>query len=252
VKRPWIPYSGWPLTRAELEPYLSKAGNILGLGPDCYDDRLWKYFKVRQPIPSLDSELLEPMFWQYSKSTQHRQPLRFGRDFVDSKPENIQVLLHANVLHVNTSLAGGSVESVDIGSLSGKRTKVTAKAIILCCGGIENARLLLASNRLFPQGIGNQNDLVGRFLMDHPHCRISNYNQRDADLILSRFGFYYLRDDHGRHRFQHGLALSRDIQQKEGLLNCHAYVEQFVTQNEMENDPLPALKRLALEFPVAS
>jgi choline dehydrogenase-like flavoprotein/predicted dehydrogenase len=226
-KRPWISYSGWPLNPAELEPYLRKAGKILGLGPDCYDDRLWEYFKVRQPIPSLDSELLEPMFWQFSKSTQDRQPLRFGRDFVDSKPDNIQILLHANVLHVNTSSAGDSFESVDIGSLSGKRAEVKGKAIVLCCGGIENARLLLASNRLLPQGIGNQNDLVGRFLMDHTECEIANLNPSDADLILSRFGFYYLGDHHGRHLFLHGLALSRAMQQKEGLLNCHAFVKRI-------------------------
>jgi choline dehydrogenase-like flavoprotein len=189
------------------------------------------------------------MFWQFSKSTQDRQPVRFGRDFVDSKSGNIQVLLHANVLHVNTSLAGDNFESVDIGSLSGKRAEVRAKAIVLCCGGIENARLLLASNRLFPQGIGNQNDLVGRFLMDHIQCVISDLNQRAADLIYSRFGSYYLRDDHGRHFFLHGLALSRNIQQKEGLLNCHALVDQaYVDRHVLENYPWPALKRLAFSL----
>lgn len=241
-KRPWISNSGWPLTLAELEPYLCNAGKILGLGPNCYDDRLWKYFNVRKPMPSLDTELLEPMFWQFSKSTLDRQPLRFGRSFVDYKPDNIQVLLHANVLHVNTSRAGDSVESVDIGSLSGKRAEVRTKALVLCCGGIENARLLLASNRLFPHGIGNQNDLVGRYFMDHLQCEIANFDQRDSNLILRRFGSYYLRDNHARHYFLHGLALSHVIQQKEGLLNCHAFVEQIFS------NPWPGLRRLALDF----
>jgi len=33
---------------------------------------------------------------------------------------------------------------------------------------MENARLLLASNDVIPQGVGNQNDLVGRFFADNP------------------------------------------------------------------------------------
>ena len=39
---------------------------------------------------------------------------------------------------------------------------------MLACGGMENARLLLASNDVMKAGIGNQNDLVGRFFADNP------------------------------------------------------------------------------------
>ena len=42
-----------------------------------------------------------------------------------------------------------------------------ANAFIVCCGGIENARVLLNCTRDFPNGLGNQHDLVGRFFMDH-------------------------------------------------------------------------------------
>ena len=34
-------------------------------------------------------------------------------------------------------------------------------------GGIENARLLLLSNRVQPAGLGNGHDLVGRYFMEH-------------------------------------------------------------------------------------
>jgi choline dehydrogenase-like flavoprotein len=40
--------------------------------------------------------------------------------------------------------------------------------VVLASGSIENARLLLASNDVMTKGIGNQNDLVGRFFADHP------------------------------------------------------------------------------------
>ena len=35
--------------------------------------------------------------------------------------------------------------------------------------GHENARLLLLSNSVQKTGLGNENDLVGRFFMEHPH-----------------------------------------------------------------------------------
>jgi hypothetical protein len=46
---------------------------------------------------------------------------------------------------------------------------IQARFFVLACGGIENARLLLVSNSVLKNGIGNQNDLVGRFFMEHPH-----------------------------------------------------------------------------------
>jgi choline dehydrogenase-like flavoprotein len=39
---------------------------------------------------------------------------------------------------------------------------------VVATGGIENARLLLLSNRFNRRGLGNQHDLVGRYFMDHP------------------------------------------------------------------------------------
>ena len=38
---------------------------------------------------------------------------------------------------------------------------------MLCCGGLENARILLNANRQMPRGLGNGRDLVGRFFCEH-------------------------------------------------------------------------------------
>jgi choline dehydrogenase-like flavoprotein len=40
--------------------------------------------------------------------------------------------------------------------------------VVLAVGGIENPRLLLASNDVIPAGVGNGIDVVGRFFADHP------------------------------------------------------------------------------------
>ncbi len=53
-------------------------------------------------------------------------------------------------------------------SLEGKELVVEGETVVLATGGLETARLLLASDRQLPGGIGNAQDLVGRFYTDHP------------------------------------------------------------------------------------
>ena len=47
--------------------------------------------------------------------------------------------------------------------------RLKARFYVICCGGIETARLLLASNRIEPDGVGNRNGLVGRYFQEHIH-----------------------------------------------------------------------------------
>ena len=56
--------------------------------------------------------------------------------------------------------------------LDGKPRDVRARHYVLACGAIENARLLLVSNDVEAQGIGNRHDQVGRYFMEHPTGRI--------------------------------------------------------------------------------
>jgi GMC oxidoreductase/Oxidoreductase family, NAD-binding Rossmann fold len=210
------------------------------LGGCCFDDAIWKHLKADQPQPDLDDRFLEPMFWQFSKSTKDKTAVHFGRDLADSISNNVQVLLHANLTHLNTTEGGMRFESAEVRSLSGKQVRVKSNALILCCGGIDNARLLLASNRLVPRGVGNQNDLVGRFMMDHTDCTIWDFATHEIHAIQSRFGGYWLDNERGRHVYAHGLSLSRAAQEKERLLNCHAYVDQF----DRADEPWSAMRRI--------
>jgi choline dehydrogenase-like flavoprotein len=75
-----------------------------------------------------------------------------------------------------------SVNHVDIATLSGKRGRVRAKYFVLACGGVENARLLLLSNDVKPNGLGNDRDQVGRFYMDHLFGRIGHAWTADPDI----------------------------------------------------------------------
>jgi choline dehydrogenase-like flavoprotein len=153
---------------------------------------------------------------------------------------NVRCLIHANVTQINTSEDGTQVTSVEVCTLEGRRTEVTAKVFVLACGGLENARLLLASNKTSPQGLGNSYDLVGRFLMDHPGCELGWFDPCRADPIQQRFGYYLLDHESGRNIYSLGVALSPEIQRREQLLNCAV----FLNENLSTNQSWSALKRL--------
>jgi len=73
-------------------------------------------------------------------------------------------------------------------SLRQGQLKVDARAFVLAAGGIENARLLLASNTVAKAGIGNGYDQVGRYFMEHPHTRGGRVVGTKAWTLLKAFG----------------------------------------------------------------
>jgi choline dehydrogenase-like flavoprotein len=238
--RSWIPGSGWPVRREELEPFLERAAPYLGLAPGRYDESLWGRFRVDPPTPPLRGTALRPMFWQFSRRRSGPGAAHFGRDWVDADASNIEILLHANLTQINVDSNGGRFESVDVGSLGGKKARIKAKAAVLCCGGIENARLMLASNRVAPNGVGNDRDTVGRYLMDHISSTVGYFETGRSFNLRARFGHYWLDDTSGRHVYLHGVGLSRDTQERDRLVNCHAYLEEI----HHPQDTWAALERL--------
>ena len=102
--------------------------------------------------------------------------MKYGRSSVFTKyypqkiqqTDNIIILTHSTVLNLETNSTGQNVTNINVGSIAGNRFRIRAKIYILAAGGIENARLLLLSNTCNSSGLGNQNDVLGRFFMDRP------------------------------------------------------------------------------------
>jgi len=161
-ERDWVPYSGWPIGPEALEPYYDAAQKICLAGPKIYDERLLENKPER--LIAFRPDTLELGYWQFS--AEPRLGKYYRKQFAAA--QNITVVLYATVTEIAASSNADHAESLVVQSLGGKKTSVKAKAYVLACGGIENARLLLASNRVQPQGLGNANDMVGRFFLEHP------------------------------------------------------------------------------------
>jgi len=160
-KKEWIPYSGWPISRKDLDSYYREAHKICDLGPYDYDPDNWQE-AGEPPLPFKDPRLINAVFQKSSA--------QFGEIYREElrKSEDIRVLLDANVTNIDVASNHNHVTSVQVATLTQKKFKITAKYFVLCAGGLENPRILLNSTDVMQYGIGNEHDLVGRFFMEHP------------------------------------------------------------------------------------
>ena len=166
-KRPWVPWSGWPIAGAQLEPYLRRAHDLCGVGPYLYDARAWERMGI--PFGEFPPDRFQRFVWHYNG--RGRASLRFGKRFREElrRAPNVHVFLHANATELLTGASGRSVERVMVRTLDRRTLQVRAKIFVLACGAIENSRLLLSSTSCHSAGLGNHRDLVGRFFHEHLH-----------------------------------------------------------------------------------
>jgi choline dehydrogenase-like flavoprotein len=170
-KRDWLPHSGWPFPRKAIEPYFARAQSLIEAGPFTYDAAMALSDELGHPIPLGDGGVYTSYFqFSVSRGSPDNQPTRFGSRYAEDlkKIPNLIVMLNANVTGLSLTSDARSLDHLDISILGGHRFRLKAKHAVLACGAMENARLLLASNSVMTTGVGNQNDLVGRFFADHP------------------------------------------------------------------------------------
>ncbi len=211
--REWVPYSGWPITRRDLDEHYRHALQICELGQPASQADILK--ALNTPQMRLDPQKLSPQLWRMSS------PTRFGARYgslLKVQP-HINVLLHANVVDIGLRDDGGLVNQVTVVTPERRRHVVTARYFVLACGGIENPRLLLASNSVQKAGIGNQRDLVGRFFMQHLRFSESMVMEGDPYLV-SRI---YSRHEKESGCYVLGLRLSDAFQKTSQVLNGAAF-----------------------------
>ena len=205
--REWVPYSGWPLTRASLDPFLARACAYIGIAPSRYDTGLWALSGRSPPKPDVDESRLKHCFWQYSvDAASALDYMRFGPAFLAKSAADARVLLNATVTQLQTNDPGSALETVEATAPNGRRVVIRARAVVLCAGGIENARILLYSNRRAAAGVGNHNDLVGRFLMDHPRCTLGEFKPNAGAALRDRYGLFRVGGKGGHFFVQGGGA----------------------------------------------
>ena len=232
-ERDWVPHSGWPITLADLGPFYRQAQGICQLGPFEYRGEDW--LLEGETLVPFAPDKFESLVWQYSP------PTRFGEVYRAEleRADNLDVLLHASVVEIDAGEALAEVQALRLSTLKGKRLVVRARTYVLACGGPENPRLLLASNRQARDGLGNGRGVVGRYFMEHPH--IVAARALVADPAFLAFYDYKLRTALRRgHAVLGCMHLCEQAQRAEGLLNYDA----SVTADNIGDSGYAALRRI--------
>ncbi len=223
-QRPWIPYSGWPIDRAELDPYYERAYEVAGFGSSWRSDAETLAL-LKAPLPPLNPEWLRPFVWHYAPATKEATTWRWADAYGTFLREaiNVRTLLHANFAEFSLSRDRARVQSVTVRTLNGNAATVEAEKYVLCCGGIENARLLLLESQRNSGGFGNDHDRVGCYFMQHLRGRGGQIVSAER---LSRVHdqFNLLRGPDGMY-VEVGLTLTPEIMERDQLLNCSSVLQ---------------------------
>lgn len=243
--RDWIPNSGWPFGREALDPYYEAASEAVQVAPAKFEDPDYWRARTHEPLLDLPAGRLAQRFFQYSP------PTRFGQYYRDELVQSpkIRVLLHANVTRIAALPSASAVSHLEARTLTGRRLQVRAPRYVLAAGGLESPRILLLSDDVMPMGLGNQNDLVGRFFMEHPH--VSDF----AELVVADLRrlppLYRERISVEGRPAQVAFIPSPDFQRRERLLNVSFTMGVAAAHHSTDRGGLPpgdALERPHLDM----
>ncbi len=185
-------YPGWPISRADLDPYYAQAVAFCRLYANEFGPDYWAGV-LKAQVPALDGFDIE--MYQFIDPPYLNVATRTFPDGTTLANCGVDVILNASLQQIEH--AGGHVQrlrvasmDMDLGRPPTKATEFFVKAdiVVLACGAVANAHQLLLSNA------GNEYDQVGRYFGCHP---------------LSNSGVIEIRHDYlktGQKRLMEGMA----------------------------------------------
>lgn len=161
--RDYVPNSGWPISFDEVASFYGDASAWLEAGDSKYQSSS-AFPRLPPLIEGFESAAVSiDSLERFSRPTdvfnRYKDRLRISR--------NVTVMSSATCTRINLEGDGLSVKSLTFVATNGREFDVTAARYVLAVGGIETARLLLASNDVRSKGVGNEHDVVGRYYMCH-------------------------------------------------------------------------------------
>ncbi|MDH3673295.1 MAG: GMC family oxidoreductase [Gammaproteobacteria bacterium] len=214
--RPFVRYSGWPIFRDELLSYYEQAAERYRFAPPHLFESYLDVAKWKGDIQPSWNELEEKIFLATSN------PLNFGKQFkhIFAKPE-VDLYLDATLIRLEGDGQKCRIAWGVVRTSKGHSYQLKSRIFVLATGGIENARILLNSRDICPHGLGNEQDQVGRYLMNHPKNCYGVIRLRHA---LRELPYYFGCVYQGYSGYA-GLKLKESVQEERGCLSSYVRFE---------------------------
>jgi choline dehydrogenase-like flavoprotein len=153
----------WPIAKKDLSPYYPRANEALGGGS-------YEYFAAAA-LPNAEPLLLgktsanvdETKLWRWGP------PIRY-RHFAKALQESLNVrLVHHCVAKEIVPGGDGEIAAfIRAAADPSKNLRLCARTFVMAGGGLEVARLLLASRSVHKDGLGNEFGQIGAGYLTHP------------------------------------------------------------------------------------
>lgn len=209
--REHIPYSGWPIKKADLDPYYERVHAVCGVGEYDYTADYWTRGRFR-PISFRDDKVYNSVF---TFGPTKKFTKEFPEQIANSK--NVTLYFHATVVELLCNDDGESVTTAVVRMFDGREVYFKAKQFIITSNALQTPRLLLNSTKTHPTGIGNQHDNVGRYFMDHNLVPCGLFYPDDPSLI-NELGFYDMQGVDRSTVLGH-ISLTPEVMKKHKLRN---------------------------------
>jgi choline dehydrogenase-like flavoprotein len=229
-QRSWLDAPGWPFKLADLLPFYEEAGPLLDISAASPSRQQSLNNRLHDKVAELD----------YNRSVMEHKlvffrngPMRLKQSLLGlARSRRIRCLINATAVELITH-ENGSVDRLLAGT--GDTTlSIRAEIFIVCTGALETPRLLLNSRHNGGLAVGNDHNLVGRYLMDHPvghFCKIRFRRPTKAHLFASwpverRWGVTA------------GLVVSAEQQRNLRLANHYLWIRPSVTAARIDDELL--------------
>jgi choline dehydrogenase-like flavoprotein len=228
-------HGGWPFGRATLDPFYRRAQPLVDCGPFAYD----------AGEAGLEGALLEGFDDDALTTTSLERwspPTHFGKTFGPElvRDETVTLITRAVVVGIETDADDGRVERLRVRGPRGRRFSVRARRVVLAGGGLETARLLLATGRERPHALGDHAGWLGRGYMTHLNGVVARLLLEPGVGVL----FGYERDPDGvyvRRRFRLADAVQRD----QDLPNLYGVLDRPLLDDASHRSAVLSLTYLA-------
>lgn len=192
----------WPIRYSDLHSFYIQAANFLG--------RNQSIILNNSEVVLNDSLIYKP----FSNGDPKR--LRVKSDICIR--HNIE-LIHN--LHLTTLLSKDrkNIDAIIVSHPNGKTEKIEIlkhQKLVLACGGLGNAQVLLQPNSQSDISVGNESGLVGRYLMEHPHTVCGQAYVKEA--FIKKLKSFLSESSFGTGT--PALTVSNDVYYQKKLLAC--------------------------------
>jgi len=202
----------WPVSYEEISRYFQRACDWCRCGAAVFQVDEVPELAGRSIVPGfIDGEVCASALERWSLPTNfgvvYRQALK------DSPSLRLETGLTCTEIVPHPAPSGEGRWSVDYLQASredGRTVAVRAKRYVIAAGGLESTRLLFASTREHPEGIGNHSKHLGRWYMAHVETRVARLHFTTAPKLTI---YNHERDGDGvyvRRRFTFAPGLQRD------------------------------------------